>query len=61
MISYINRNCFYNCCCLCDTLIYKCTFRFESFAPVRDGKAAWFVDGCDYLAAIANAIDKVRQ
>ena len=45
----------------CDPFIYKCTFRFESFAPIRDGKAAWFVDGCDYLGAIATAIDKVSQ
>ena len=43
----------------CDLSTYECTARFESFAPVRDGKAAWFVDGCDYLAAIATAINKV--
>ena len=34
--------------------------RFDSFAPVRSGRAKWFVDGCDYLACVAEAIDKVR-
>ena len=33
--------------------------RFDSFAPVRSGRAKWFVDGCDYLASVAEAIDKV--
>ena len=33
--------------------------RFDSFAPVRSGGAKWFVDGCDYLACVAEAIDKV--
>ena len=39
--------------------LIKCIFRFESFAPPREGNAKWFVDGCDYLAAVANAIVKV--
>ena len=34
-------------------------FRFDSFAPVRSGRAKWFVDGCDYLACVAEAINKV--
>ena len=39
---------------------YKVHFpRFESFAPERLGTAKWFVDGCDYLAAVGNAISKV--
>ena len=33
--------------------------RFESFAPERLGTAKWFVDGCDYLAAVGGAIAKV--
>ena len=35
------------------------SLRFESFAPERLGTAKWFVDGCDYLAAVGNAIVKV--
>ena len=33
--------------------------RFDSFAPVRLGRARWLVDGCDYMAAVAAAIVKV--
>ena len=33
--------------------------RFDSFAPVRLGRARWLVDGCDYMAAVAAAILKV--
>ena len=35
------------------------SLRYESFAPERLGTAKWFVDGCDYLAAVGNAIAKV--
>eukprot|EP00092_Neocalanus_flemingeri_P002528 GFUD01002705.1.p1 GENE.GFUD01002705.1~~GFUD01002705.1.p1 ORF type:complete len:857 (-),score=228.01 GFUD01002705.1:69-2507(-) len=35
--------------------------RFESFAPVRQGAAAWFVDGCDYMASVAEAISKAKE
>jgi phospholipase D1/2 len=28
-----------------------------SFAPVRDGEAVWYVDGEDYMAAVADAIE----
>ena len=34
-------------------------FSFDSFAPVRSGRAKWFVDGCDYMACVADAINKV--
>lgn len=33
-------------------------YRFESFAPVRnDSKVKWFVDGQDYMSAVADAIE----
>ena len=35
--------------------------RFDSFAPVRLGRARWLVDGCDYMAAVAAAIVKVLR
>ena len=41
---------------LCVIIFY---FRFDSFAPVRSGRAKWFVDGCDYMACVADAINKV--
>lgn len=31
-------------------------YRFDSFAPVRNGEAKWFVDGQDYMSAVADAI-----
>lgn len=38
-------------------------YRFGSFAPVRDGnsQAKWFVDGQDYMAAVADAIDDAQH
>ena len=33
--------------------------RHGSFAPVRWGEAQYFVDGCDYMAAVGEAINKV--
>ena len=36
--------------------------RFGSFAPVREtGRAAAYVDGADYLAAVADAIRQVGR
>jgi phosphatidylserine/phosphatidylglycerophosphate/cardiolipin synthase-like enzyme len=36
--------------------------RFESFAPVRnDSKVKWFVDGQDYMSAVADAIEVAKK
>ena len=35
----------------------KTSFRFDSFAPAREGgKTKWYVDGEDYMSAVADAI-----
>ena len=36
--------------------------RFGSFAPVRrDTSAVWFVDGRDYMSAVADALENAKQ
>lgn len=36
-------------------------FRFNSFAPVRSGsQAKWFVDGKDYMSAVADATESAK-
>ena len=37
-------------------------YRFDSFAPLRnDSKVKWFVDGKDYMSAVANAIEAAHK
>ena len=37
-------------------------YRFGSFAPVRNGtQATWFVDGKDYMSAVADAIEFAKK
>ena len=35
--------------------------RFGSFAPERSGAANWFVDGEDYMAAVADGISAAKE
>lgn len=36
--------------------------RFGSFAPVRESsQCTWFVDGCDYMASIASALESAKE
>ncbi|KAK5122151.1 hypothetical protein LTR85_004397 [Meristemomyces frigidus] len=36
--------------------------RFQSFAPQREGNdAKWYVDGCGYMWAVAEALEKARE
>ena len=37
-------------------------YRYGSFAPVRrNGRAAWFIDGKDYMSAVADAIESAKK
>ena len=36
-------------------------YRFGAFAPVRSGKAKWFVDGQEYMSAVADAIMSAKH
>ena len=60
------------CCCLAVWLGYRFAGnhgdqestrnRFDSFAPPRDDcRAKWYVDGQDYMAAVANAIEAASK
>ena len=36
--------------------------RYHSFAEERDGsRAKWFIDGEDYMSAVADAIESARE
>ena len=36
--------------------------RFGSFAPLRmDSPCTWFVDGCNYMSSVADAIDQAQE
>jgi len=36
--------------------------RFGSFAPLRtDGNSTWFVDGCSFMSAVADAIESAEE
>ena len=36
--------------------------RFGSYAPIRDeGQAKWYVDGQDYMAAVADSIEAAEE
>lgn len=36
--------------------------RYSSFAPQREESlGTWFVDGCDYMSAVADAMESARE